>query len=450
MVQHTYTIDVEQLLSRFCERNPSVTPLHVAENFLLNERLTAYFRGRGDVGWDDYKYQASFGQEPFRRSVAEFLTRRFRIAPGLDHTHISLFSGTRCALDMATRGRLDPAATEGPQVLVPMPAWQGFRWIYEDRLGGTIEPVPQPEGSWDLTLKAVQDAYRDGGRKAQALILTNPQNPIGTNYPPQLLQEIFEWVLRHTEMDIVSDEIYAHCQVSPIHPSSFRSALSFPIAKEFPDRVHVAWGFAKDFGVSGFRVGVLASRNKELHAATRTADLSGFSPMTSSNEWFLRRLFTGNSPLPADRLMDELPGLLKTRFDLVRAALARWRIPFFDKANAAQFAWLDLSEWLGKPCPRPPDDEDIDDKGTDDKGTDDERTDDAAPIEGFDELAALQLDPREKQLHECMIRIARVQLLPGTTLGAPAGYFRLCITAVDSATVLSAIGRLGLLLQRMK
>ena len=40
----------------------------------------------------------------------------------------------------------------------------------------------------------------------------------------------------------------------------FPNALSLSSVPD-PDRLHVVWGFSKDFGLSGFRVGVFITKN---------------------------------------------------------------------------------------------------------------------------------------------------------------------------------------------
>ena len=205
--------------------------------------------------------------------------------------------------------------------------------------------MPLYPDDFALTLNAIATAYNEASDpKPGALILTNPHNPLGINYEQSLLEDIYNWVLTSTEMHIFSDEIYAHCQMEGIPASSFVSALALPQASTNPDRIHVAWGFAKDFGLSGFRIGVLASRSATLNTAVQ--ENAGFSPMTSSNNWFVTKLFAPTSP-EADQLMEELHPLLSSSFQATIAALDQAEIPYFPSTNAAQFVWLDLQAVAG-------------------------------------------------------------------------------------------------------
>ncbi len=420
--------DVEQLLSLLCRRDPKITPLHVAENILLFDHLEKWFTADCAIKPEDFKYQTSFGPEALRGEIATFLNRGFAPDPVLDAGEVSLFSGTRCALEVSARVIFeDQGGSRG--VLMPAPYWQGFKWIYEDMLGGRIYPVPLlSKDDFALTLAEIRAAYDRCEPRPRALVLTNPNNPLGINYRSQLLEEIYHWALEETEMQVFSDEIYAHCQVEAIRRSAFKSALALPIARRHPRRVHVAWGFAKDFGLSGFRIGVLASRSQQMHEAVRTTPIAEFSPMTSSNSWFLDRLFAEPEPSkPADRLMAELVPRLKASFRIVNTALDRQSIPRFTATDAALFAWLDLRRWLDKvPLAA-----------------------DRRPV--YSHLLDSQVaDPREERLYEYLVAEARVSLLPGQTLSTPQpGFFRMCFTAVPRPEVVAAIDRIGAALRAL-
>ena len=438
MATHFLQNDAEQLLALFARSNEDIINLSVAENILLLDRLDEIFTADCCIKRNDIKYQPSFGAAKLLGGIAAFLSRSFKLDVPLTDDQVSCFAGTRSALEVAAQALFDDPHTLGRAVLIPTPHWQGFNWIYRDRLGGRIVPVPlHSENDFALDLDAIKDAYRGAGEpKPRALVLTNPNNPLGINYEQALLKEIFEWVLAETEMHIFSDEIYAHCQMDGIDKSSFVSALALPMADEpeGKDRIHVFWGFAKDFGLSGFRIGVLASRNERLQTDVRKTPSAGFSPMTSSNSWFVRNFFFKEDCLKedyeeyrgADELMKALAPLLKERFQAVTAVLEQEKIPYFQPTHAAQFVWLDLRKWLGKSCPK---------------------TQAQSRLVNLHLLASLQTHPEEEVLNECLAG-GGVSLLPGQTLStSEPGFFRLCYTADDEHTVKEAVNRIAKVLK---
>ncbi|XP_066441868.1 1-aminocyclopropane-1-carboxylate synthase-like protein 1 [Eleutherodactylus coqui] len=104
------------------------------------------------------------------------------------------------------------------------------------------------------------------GIRVKALILINPQNPLGDIYSPHLLQECLGFASRHS-LHVILDEIY----MLSVLDWDFTSVLSFHHLPD-PSRTHFIWGLSKDFGMNGMRVGLLYTENKHvLNAITRLA-----------------------------------------------------------------------------------------------------------------------------------------------------------------------------------
>lgn len=416
--------DPEELLALFCRANSAVVPLAVAENVLLFEKyLKPIFEGGCSTGVEDVKYQANYGEDDLNGEIGAFLSRSLGLTPTLTSKHISSFAGTRCAIDVLGQALFAGYGGRpgGSSVMIPSPRWHGFAWTFEARLGGAIIDVPLTSANnFELTLAALEAAYSAASPKPRALLLTQPENPLGIHYKQDFLKSVSKWVLEETEMDLISDEIYAHCRLKKPEGPEFTSALALPLALKYPDRVHVVWGFAKDFGLSGFRVGALVSRSEKLHGVVRPVTRAGFSPMTSSNRWFLRKLFRQQGTV--DRLMGTvLPNTLQDSFQEASEALGKNGIPRFGRTHSALFFWLDLRRWLDRrippvTCPGDPD-------------------------QPFG-------DPREQALERYLRCGWQVSLLRGQVLAAQEpGFFRLCYSAVDKATLLAAINRIGLALK---
>ena len=135
----------------------------------------------------------------------------------------------------------------------------------------SVVQTPTFENSLDFgAVDALKGAYATATdpSRIKALVLTNPHNPFGQCYPPEVLREL----LRFCEtrgLHFVSDEVYA---LSSFESTSvlppFCSALSLlrnspetdveqrHHGKDIidPARVHVVWSMSKDFGISGIRM----------------------------------------------------------------------------------------------------------------------------------------------------------------------------------------------------
>ncbi|MER5782557.1 pyridoxal phosphate-dependent aminotransferase [Streptomyces mobaraensis] len=437
----TRTTDAERRLSAEQRLFPDLLNLGTAENILLFPRLHQEVFGRlRGLTEQDLRYPVPvYGTERMREDIAELLRPRF--GAGLGPDDVFGTSGVSAALEcLAFALKRAEGLQDGDRVLIPAPFWQGFRWCFEQRPG--LECVPAPLGAgFDLTLDVLRRSYHEQRVKPRLLVLTNPNNPLGVNYDKDLLEKIHTWALTHTDMHVVSDEMYAHSQLRTAR-TPFVSAFSLDAYRDHPqarDRVHVVWGFAKDFGLSGFKAGVVLTRNPRIKAVLGGTDgepYSWFSPFDSLKHYVIGSLLetrdTGRSF--AAELMEEYRTVLTRAFDSARATLDEVKnIPyvFREGQNSAQFLWLDLREYLRPDAPEVPYE----------RGPHFLREDDADHC-----LPVLfsEIGDAESELFQYIKDTARVQLLPGQTLSAPdQGYFRLCFTAFDEPTVREAIRRIS-------
>jgi hypothetical protein len=100
--------------------------------------------------------------------------------------------------------------------------------------------------------------------RIRAVVLTNPNNPLGRCYAPEVLRECL-WFCHAHDLHFISDEVYALSafRTDPGSPP-FTSALSLLDGEAGSDtsrvppimasRVHVVWSLSKDFGCSGVRL----------------------------------------------------------------------------------------------------------------------------------------------------------------------------------------------------
>ncbi len=142
-------------------------------------------------------------------------------------------------------------------------------------------------------MAALKKAYCTAANPShiRALVITNPHNPFGQCYPPEVLREFHRFCQAHN-LHLISDEVYALSTFeSPSALPPFVSALSLLqdvpendvegrcFGERSPDlaRIHVVWSMSKDFGSSGIRMvrqlafSVQAKTNIDLYAPYRAA-----------------------------------------------------------------------------------------------------------------------------------------------------------------------------------
>jgi aspartate/methionine/tyrosine aminotransferase len=107
-------------------------------------------------------------------------------------------------------------------------------------------------------VSSLEKAYQTSDIPIKALVLSNPQNPLGRYYSREVLEECLKFCQRHN-LHLISDEVLAlnTFQSSDLPDAPpFVSALSLaPLSLGCDsERVHVLWTMSKDLGVSGMRL----------------------------------------------------------------------------------------------------------------------------------------------------------------------------------------------------
>lgn len=449
--------DLEQALAYYHQHLAPETAvdLSVAENVLVydDSMQKMVFANTGLLPEPFIHYFPPYGTPELRQQVADLLTEAFGrtvLAENVFGT-AGVASALEClafALKTGAPGG-PPPLVDGDGVLIPAPYWQGFNWSFEQRPKLTCVPVNLPTDGPDafrLTLDLVKKQYEEHrkqtGKAPRLLVLTNPHNPLGVNYPKELLEDIYAWALGDPDLHVISDEIYCHSQLRD-STTPFTSAVALDAYAEHPDRIHVVWGFAKDFGLSGFRTGFVVSRNTVVHdamlgstdtGAEKRHPMSWFTPFDSLKHYVVGAVLSASVNGPGSELyttyaMKIYRDLLTTSFDKVRDRLEQNGIAYVhhDGDNAAQFFWLDLREYLDL-CVPP--------------------NSAAAPVP----LTGADLDPREQCLFDYLRATpTEVSLLPGGVMHCPApGFFRLCYTARQPAEVCEAIDKVAKALALLK
>ena len=353
-----------------------------------------------------YGYGASLGLSGTREAVARFLGRKFLGRDGgggvIEPRHVAMGSGAASLLNHVCFA----LAEQGDAVLVPAPYYAAF----ESDMGTIAGCVPQPveaaqpaDGPTVAELDAARSYALRRGLRPRILLLTNPNNPLGTIYPPSFVRRCILWA-RERSIHTVVDEIYALSVHRPTE-TPFESVLK-TMEGDQGDDIHLLWALSKDFCASGFRIGVLHSRNEALLRALANLNLlSGVShPMQS----------VAASILADDAFVDDF--LDRSRAELERAYAIATRkldemvVPYV-RAEAGMFLYADFSSLLPFATPA-----------------------------GEERFAAL------------VVEAARVVMTPGGSMRDPRpGWFRICTAYYSTHEVLEiALERLSRLVIKIR
>jgi aspartate/methionine/tyrosine aminotransferase len=363
--------------------------LGTAENRLVWDLLAPRLRAPRPVTDSDVRYGLLFGTGELREAVAGFLTRTRGVPVSPDD--LLVVAGATAALDIIASVLCDP----GEAIAVPVPYYGAF----DTDLTGRSQAILLPVGPDAEAIAETVGRARADGVTVRALALTSPHNPLGHVYREGELRRIAQACAR-LDLDLIADEIYAACGFAG-HP--FVSTLRLSPGVVDPERLHVVWGFAKDFGLPGLKVGVLHTRQPQVRAAAR--ELAYFAPVSTDTQALVCRLLADHAWL--DGFLATNRARLAASYSLAAGLLAAAEIPFA-AAEAGFSIWTDLRRWL--------------------------------PDGSFAAEAALWRG---------LLQDGRVSVLPGEVFHSPEpGWFRLCHTT-DPDPVREGIARIRRVLARV-
>lgn len=381
-------------------------PLAIAENKLMHDIILPKIQAFRSSLPEILNYTVSSGAPMFKNTLVEVLRDRvFKVPTAtINADQIVVASGCTALLYALSFIMFD----DQDSILIPTPYYPAFDFDFVNLGNVSIIEVNSMNGqvSSGLSIESLDEAYTRSmaqGKRPKTLLLTNPHNPLGTIYSSETLLTAVNWC-RSKGMHIICDEIYALSVFGEGADSTFTSIVKV-LDNKLGDDVHVLWGLSKDFGASGFRVGVLYSQNKELvHAMGRLSD-----PMQASHyvQELATHLLSDGSFL--DYYFKENRVRLKRSHDIVSESLAKVGIPLIP-AISAIFVFADFRSCLRVPT------------------------------------WAAEEELRIAILTECGLTFS-----PGSSCHSPQpGYFRICYAWVPVDTLMVALGRLSKFVQDIR
>lgn len=141
------------------------------------------------------------------------------------------------------------------EVIIPSPYWVTYPELVSYFGGKSVFIQASEENDFKITPSQLKNAI---SAKTKLLVLTSPSNPTGMVYLKEELEAIYE-VLKDTEIMIVSDEIYEKLVYDNVKFTSCGS-----INEDMLKRSITINGLSKSSAMTGWRMGYVASKNKEL------------------------------------------------------------------------------------------------------------------------------------------------------------------------------------------
>ncbi len=137
----------------------------------------------------------------------------------------------------------------GEEVILLAPFWVSYSAIV--LMADGIPKILESDISNDfkVTAKQINDSISE---KTKMVIINSPNNPSGSVYNKDELNEIASVLRNHPDIFILSDEIYEHINYGSEH-------VSFASIEGMYDRTITINGIAKAFAMTGWRIGYLGA-----------------------------------------------------------------------------------------------------------------------------------------------------------------------------------------------
>jgi exosome complex component RRP43 len=143
------------------------------------------------------------------------------------------------------------------QVIIPTPYWTSYPKMVELVGAKPVYLKTSIDNSYDINIDDLKKLINSNTR---ALILCNPSNPTGIIYNLGTLEQIADLVLKH-KFFVISDEVYEMIDY-------YKGHISFAKLNKMKEYTFTINGFSKGFGMTGYRLGYVASTKDHIKNMT--------------------------------------------------------------------------------------------------------------------------------------------------------------------------------------
>ncbi len=274
-------------------------------------------------------YIPNAGLPALRSAVAEFHNRQCGASdsnPGMfEPNNIVVCHGAVGAIAAVLQSIVIP----GDEILMPDPGWPNYEMATKILGGVPISYPLEVSRGWKPDPDAMRRLITE---KTKAIFLCSPSNPTGAVLSKPELEAIVE-VANEFELLVISDEIYAQIYFPDrVHGIStnaekldYEYATSaapsvLQCANISPERTVVVSGVSKAWAMCGFRVGWLATPNKDIaDTSAKLLEASISCGVPFSQMGALEALTSPEIPAQVEAMVDAY----RERRDCVKAILER-------------------------------------------------------------------------------------------------------------------------------
>ena len=283
------------------------------------------------VNNDVSHYGPTPGFPALRQAIADTLNadlKEYAVQP-YNANEIVVSVGAKQALCNAIEALIGP----GDEVIMPTPCWVSYVEMVKIAQGKSVLVKTTMENNFCLTAEQLEKAITPN---TKLLMLCSPNNPTGSVYSLENLKALVEVLKKHPQIVVLADEIYQHI----LYTGKHETLAQFP---ELENRLVLINGVSKAYAMTGYRIGWLASHDKDLITAVKRLQGQTISCATTIAQKAAEAAYAG----PQD-CVEEMRQAFHRRRDLI-VSLAK-EIPGMKvlEPQGAFYLFPDVSAYFGK------------------------------------------------------------------------------------------------------
>ena len=271
-------------------------------------------------------YSPVDGYSELKEAICKKFKRDNKITYNPDQIVVS--TGAKQSIANVIQALIKP----GEEVILLAPFWVSYSAIV--LMADGIPKILESDISNDfkVTAKQINDSISE---KTKMVIINSPNNPSGSVYNKDELNEIASVLRNHPDIFILSDEIYEHINYGSEH-------VSFASIEGMYERTITVNGIAKAFAMTGWRIGYLGAPVWIAKACTK---LQG--QVTSGANCIAQRATIEaitQSPNKIDYMVQEF----EQRKDLIIKLLSKIKGFKLNNPGGAFYIFPDISYYFGR------------------------------------------------------------------------------------------------------
>lgn len=272
------------------------------------------------------KYTPASGNLSLRTQIAKQFSKDYKIQ--CKPNQVSVASGAKYSLFAAFQILLN----DGDEVVMQSPFWVSYPEMIE-LCGAKALPVFLDGIATDKNLQT--QFLNSFSKKTKMLLLNSPNNPSGMCLSSEDLKYISEVLKKHTDVVIVSDDIYAYLSFD-----DYRAPHLLDHAPELFERMICINGASKTFSMTGWRLGWAIGPEKFI------LPMGDFQSQSTGCPSSIAQAAAEAAIQSIDQDLPKIKKLLLERKNLFESLLSKIPEVSFVPATGAFYIWLNVGKLL--------------------------------------------------------------------------------------------------------